>query len=67
MLIDYSDPSERHYLLVKIKIAIDDIVTNNVRQLKESEGEIIEGSKLVHATGEILDYLDKNLTIEFKD
>lgn len=67
MLIDYSDPSERHYLLVKIKVAIDDIVYDLVRQAKAAEGEVLEGSKLVIAAGEVFDYLDENLTIEFKD
>ena len=67
MIIDYSDTSERRHLLVAIKVAINDIISDQVRQAKEEEGEILEGSALVHATGEILDYLDDKLTIKFND
>ena len=64
MLIDYSDPDNRFYLLTKIKIAIQSQVE---REIDELQDDSLVGSKLTSAIGEVLDYLDKHLVIEFKD
>lgn len=64
MLIDYSDPNNRHYLLTKIKIAIQSQVESEIYELQDDS---LVGSKLTSAIGEVLDYLDEHLVIKFKD
>ena len=64
MKIDYSDPVRRRLLLTSINTTIQDKVASDIQELQD---ESLVGSKLTDAIGEILDYLDKKLTIEFKD
>ena len=64
MLIDYNDPNDRHYLLMKIKVAIQGHVE---KQLDELQDDSLVGSKYTSALAEVLDYLDKKLTIKFND
>ena len=64
MRVDYTDPVKRKLLLTAIHTTINDIVASDIQELQDEE---LVGSKLVNAIGEVLDYLDKNLTIEFND
>ena len=64
MLIDYSDPKLRRLLLTAINTTIQDKVAC---QIKELQDDSLVRSKLTAAIGEVLDYLDEHLVIEFKD
>ena len=64
MLIDYSDPVLRRLLLTSINTTIHDEVASDIQELQD---DTLVGSKLTSAIGEVLDYLDEHLVIEFKD
>ena len=64
MRIDYTDPVIRRLLITKINSTIHDQVASQIQELQD---DTLVKSKLTSAIAEVLDYLDDNLIIKFKD